>query len=62
MKAGKETNQVIQTVESVKITAINLRIATKTDIQLSEYLMEWSGALELPLTAARRGSGLEFRV
>ena len=63
MKAGKKTNQIIQTFESAKITAINLRIATKTDVQLSEYLVEWSGTLELPLTrmvtaeAARRGSG-----
>ena len=43
MKAGKQTNQVIQAFESVQIAARHLRIATQ----------QWSGSLELPLQAAR---------
>ncbi|OLP81207.1 putative RNA 2'-phosphotransferase [Symbiodinium microadriaticum] len=53
LKAGKQTNQVIQAFDSVQIVAIHLRIATQQSLQASEYLMEWSGSLELPLHAAR---------
>ncbi|CAE7588614.1 TRPT1, partial [Symbiodinium sp. KB8] len=53
LKAGKQTNQVIQAFDSVQIVAIHLRIATQQSLQASEYLMEWSGSLELPLRAAR---------
>ena len=52
LKAGKQTNQVIQDFDSVQIVAIHLRIATQQSLQPSEYLMEWSGSLELPLQAA----------
>ena len=52
IKAGKQTNQVIQDFDSVQIVAIHLRIATQQSLQPSEYLMEWSGSLELPLQAA----------
>ena len=52
LKAGKQTNQVIQDFDSVQIVAIHLRIVTQQSLQPSEYLMEWSGSLELPLQAA----------
>ena len=52
LKAGKQTNQVIQDFDSVQIVAIHLRIATQQSLQPSEYLMDWSGSLELPLQAA----------
>ncbi|CAE7819309.1 kptA [Symbiodinium sp. KB8] len=38
--------------DSVQIVAIHLRIVTQQSLQPSEYLMEWSGSLELPLQAA----------
>ncbi|CAE7820370.1 kptA [Symbiodinium necroappetens] len=53
LKAGKQTNQVIQAFDSVQIVAIHLRIATQQSLQASEYLMEWSSSLALPLHAAR---------
>ena len=53
LKAGRQTNQFIQAFDSVQIVAIHLRIATQQSLQASEYLMEWSGSLELPLHAAR---------
>ena len=52
LKAGKQTNQVIQDFDSVQIVAIHLRVVTQQSLQPSEYLMEWSGSLELPLQAA----------
>ena len=52
LKSGKQTNQVIQDFDSVQIVAIHLRIVTQQSLQPSEYLMEWSGSLELPLQAA----------
>ncbi|CAE7264138.1 unnamed protein product [Symbiodinium microadriaticum] len=54
MRAGKQTNQLIQTFETVKILAVHLRIATKANLQVSEYLMEWAGALDLPLSSAKQ--------
>ncbi|CAE7374264.1 kptA [Symbiodinium microadriaticum] len=40
--------------DSVKIVAVHLRIATKENLRVSEYLMEWAGALELPLSSAKQ--------
>ncbi|CAE7640407.1 unnamed protein product, partial [Symbiodinium necroappetens] len=54
MRAGKQTKQLIQSFESVKIVAVHLRIATKENLHVSEYLMEWAGALELPLSSAKQ--------
>ena len=38
----------------MKIVAVHLRIATKENLHISEYLMEWAGALELPLSSAKQ--------
>eukprot|EP00439_Symbiodinium_sp_Y106_P007261 s7293_g1.t1 len=51
-KRGKKTNQLIFEYDSVRICAFHLQIATKSELKQGEYLREWAGTLEVPLSAA----------
>eukprot|EP00439_Symbiodinium_sp_Y106_P004445 s11580_g1.t1 len=51
-KRGKKTNQLIYEYDSVRISAFHLQIATKSELKQGEYLREWAGTLEVPLSAA----------
>ena len=51
-KRGKKTNQLIFEYDSVRISAFHLQIATKSELKQGEYLREWAGTLEVPLSAA----------
>ena len=51
-KRGKKTNQLIFEYDSVRICAFHLQIATKSELKLGDYLREWAGTLEVPLSAA----------
>eukprot|EP00439_Symbiodinium_sp_Y106_P084998 s1667_g27.t1 len=51
-KKGKKTNQMIFSYESVRICAFHLQVATKSELQLGDYLREWASALEVPLSIA----------
>ena len=52
VKRGKKTNQLIFEYDSVRICAFHLQIATKSELKHGDYLREWAGALEVPLSAA----------
>ena len=51
-KRGKKTNQLIFEYDSVRICAFHLQIATKSELKHGDYLREWAGTLEVPLSAA----------
>ena len=51
-KRGKKTNQLIYEYDSVRISAFHLQIATKSELKQGEYLREWAGTLEVPLSAS----------
>ena len=52
VKRGKKTNQLIFEYDSVRICAFHLQIATKSELKHGDYLREWAGTLEVPLSAA----------
>ena len=46
------TNQFIFEYDSLRICAFHLQIATKSELKHGDYLREWAGTLEVPLSAA----------
>eukprot|EP00439_Symbiodinium_sp_Y106_P071703 s1551_g12.t4 len=52
VKKGKKTNQLIFEYDSVRICAFHLQVATKSELKHGDYLREWAGALEVPLSSA----------
>ena len=52
VKKGKKTNQLIFGYDFGRIWAFHLQVATKSELKLGDYLREWAGALEVPLSTA----------